>query len=101
MQEEKLQKEIERINQKIKFLKKYIGYLIRIAIGSIIMTIFFIYLMNAVDIDLSSLKISRLSLIILAISPTALPIIISYLFYKQMKELNTILSKLKDKIKKT
>ncbi len=93
-----LMKEKERILEKIRFYKKYITYLIRITIGSIITTAFFIYLMNAVNINFDTLSISKFSLIILALSPTAIPIIISYLFYKQLKELNKILFEINKKI---
>ena len=95
---EDILKEKERINQKIFFCKKYSGYLIRIAIGSFLSTLLFVYMMDVVNIDLSSLKISTFSLLFLASLPTLIPLVVSYLFYKQVPELKTILKELEIKL---
>jgi len=100
MSEKELLKEKNRIDQKITFCRKYSNYLLRIAAGSIVATIFFVYLMNEVGVDLNSLAISKISLTLLAISPTAIPLVIAYLFYKQIKELNEILQNINEKLKK-
>ena len=92
-----LSKEKKRITQKINFYKKYIGHLIRIAIGSFISTLLFVYLMDVVQIDWHSLKISSFSLIFLASLPTMIPLIVSYLLYKQLPELKSVLEKLENK----
>ncbi len=98
---EELLKEKIRLNQKINFYKTYIKHLIRIAIGSLCATILFVYLMDVVEVDLSSLKISTFSLVFLASLPTMIPLIVSYLFYKQLPELNTILKGIENKLSKT
>lgn len=98
--ENNLLKEKERINQKINFYKKYIGHLIRIAVGSFITTLIFVSLIDEVGIDLSSLKISTVSLIFLASLPTMIPLIVSYLLYKQLPELITLLKDLHSKLNK-
>ena len=100
MNEKELLKEKDRICQKIVFCKKYSSYLIRISIGSIITTIFFVYLMSEVGIDLGGLSISKVSLTLLAISPTAIPLAITYLFYKQINELNETLNNINEQLKK-
>ncbi len=99
--ESNLLKEKERINQKIDFYKKYIGHLIRIAVGSFITTLIFVYLIAEVGIDLESLKISTVSLIFLASLPTMIPLVVSYLLYKQLPQLSTLLKELQSKLKKS
>jgi len=94
-----LEEEQKRIKQKIKFFKRYIIYLIRIAIGAVISTMLFLYLMDAVNIDLSNLKISQLSLTILAMLPTLIPLGIAYLLYTELKELKIILEEIDNKLK--
>lgn len=94
-----LEAEQKRITQKIKFFKRYIIYLIRIAIGAVISTLLFIYLMDAVHIDLSRLKISYTSLIVLSMLPTLIPLSIAYLLYTQLKELKKISDNLNNKLK--
>ena len=86
--------EKKRILQKIKFYKRYIKHLIRIAVGSFLSTLLFVYLMDVVQIDWRSLKISSFSLIFLASLPTIIPLFVSYLLYKQLPELEEILKKL-------
>ena len=98
--ENNLLKEKERISQKIGFYKRYIGHLIRIAVGSFITTLIFVYLIADVGIDLNSLKISTLSLIFLASLPTMIPLIVSYLLYKQLPELMILLKDSESKLNK-
>ncbi len=95
---EEILKEKRRITQKISFYKIYIGHLIRIAIGSFFATVLFVYLMDIVQINMEQLKISTFSLIFLASLPTMIPLVVSFLFYKQLPELNDILKDIDAKL---
>jgi len=95
---EELLKEKIRLTQKINFYKTYIKHLIRIAIGSLFATVLFVYLMDVVEVDLNSLKISTFSLTFLATLPTMIPLVVSYLFYKQLPELKAILKDVEEKL---
>ncbi len=84
----------EELKQKIKFYKRYMKHLVRISIGSLIATLLFIYIMDAVNIDLASLKISIITLIFLASLPTIIPLTVLYLMYKQLQDLKETLKNL-------
>jgi len=96
--QEELLKEKKRLTQKIGFYKTYIKHLIRIAIGSVFATVLFVYLMDVVEVDLNALKISTFSLLFLASLPTMIPLVVSYLLYKQLPELKSILKDIEDEL---
>jgi len=54
--------------------------------------------MDVVEVDLNALKISTFSLIFLASLPTMIPLVVSYLLYKQLPELKSILKDIEDKL---